>query len=73
MATASKYKSLIFRYAFQSLKLSFHSEIFKITLIIRWIYPFGNFNAVALIKTRINPRQSEKLKEDKKRCITRVV
>ena len=34
-ATASKYKSLIFRYAFQPLTLNSHGEISKISLIIR--------------------------------------
>ncbi len=49
-ATASKYKSLIFRYAFQSLTSNSHSEISKLALIIRQLYPCENFDAVALRK-----------------------
>lgn len=47
-ATASKYKSLIFRYAFQPLTLNSHSGISKLTLIIRQLYPCKKFDAVAL-------------------------
>ena len=50
-ATASKYKSLIFRYAFQPLTLNSHSGISKLTLIIRQLYPCENFDAVALSST----------------------
>ena len=40
MATASKYRSLIFRYAFQPLTLNPHNGISKLTLIIRQLYPY---------------------------------
>ena len=52
-ATASKYKSLIFRYTFQSLTLNSHSGISKLTLIIRQLYPCKNFDAVVLALSSI--------------------
>ncbi len=48
-ATASKCKSLIFKYAFQPLTLTSYSGISKQVLIIRQLYPCENFDTVALI------------------------